>query len=143
MINWIVWNRTILTFNCVWIKKKLCLYQTGLFEINLFICIKMDLALITYKGWCTIKPNQNLRNIHLWISWLRLRQHLKFLNTKLYILAEFNITNFCNFSFLSWIPVSVWFDLVVWGLWHINLCRLFNAKSIFIQIISSISNNSV
>ena len=30
-----------------------------------------------------------------------------------------------------------------WVLWHINLCRLFNAKSIFIQIISSISNNSV
>ena len=32
---------------------------------------------------------------------------------------------------------------VVWGLWHINLCRLFIVKSIFIQIISSISNNSV
>ena len=32
---------------------------------------------------------------------------------------------------------------VGWFLWHINLCRLFNAKSIFIQIISSISNNSV
>ena len=31
----------------------------------------------------------------------------------------------------------------VWVLWHINLCKLFNAKSIFIQIISSISNNSV
>ena len=31
----------------------------------------------------------------------------------------------------------------VWVLWHINLCRLFNAKSIFIQINSSISNNSV
>ena len=28
-------------------------------------------------------------------------------------------------------------------LWHINFCRLFNAKCIFIQIISSISNNSV
>ena len=27
-------------------------------------------------------------------------------------------------------------------LWHINFCRLFNAKSIFMQIISSISNNS-
>ena len=40
----------------------------------------------------------------------------------------------------------VWPDiglLVVWFLWHINLCRLFNAKSIFKQIISSISNNSV
>ena len=32
---------------------------------------------------------------------------------------------------------------VVWFLWHINLCRLFKAKSIFIQIISSISNNSI
>ena len=33
--------------------------------------------------------------------------------------------------------------LVVWVLQHINLCRLFNAKLIFIQIISSILNNSV
>ena len=33
--------------------------------------------------------------------------------------------------------------LVVWVLWNNNLCRLFNAKSIFIQIFSSISNNSV
>ena len=24
-----------------------------------------------------------------------------------------------------------WFDLVCWVLWHINLCRLFNAKPIF------------
>ena len=33
--------------------------------------------------------------------------------------------------------------LVVWVLWHISLCRLFNAKSIFRGIISSISNNLV
>ena len=33
--------------------------------------------------------------------------------------------------------------LVVWVLWHINLCRLCNAKYIFIQIISSILKNSV
>ena len=33
--------------------------------------------------------------------------------------------------------------LVGWVLWHINLCRLLNAKSIIIQIICSISNNSV
>ena len=25
----------------------------------------------------------------------------------------------------------VWFGLVCWVLWHINLCRLFNPKSIF------------
>ena len=29
------------------------------------------------------------------------------------------------------------------GLWHINLCRFFNAKSIFMLIVSSISNNTV
>ena len=34
--------------------------------------------------------------------------------------------------------VNVWFGLV---LWHINHCRLFNVKSIFIHINSSISNN--
>ena len=38
--------------------KKLYLHKTELFEIELFICIKMNLALITYNGWCTIKPNQ-------------------------------------------------------------------------------------
>ena len=41
------------------------------------------------------------------------------------------------------LTVSLKSDLVVWVLWHINLCRLFNAKSIFIQINSSISNISV
>ena len=31
---------------------------------------------------------------------------------------------------------NIWLvGLVVWVLWHINLCRLFNAKSIFIQIV--------
>ena len=33
--------------------------------------------------------------------------------------------------------------LVGWFLWHIDLCWLFNAKSIFIQMNSSISNISV
>ena len=33
--------------------------------------------------------------------------------------------------------------LVGWVLWHINLCRLFNTKSIFMQIVSYISNNLV
>ena len=33
--------------------------------------------------------------------------------------------------------------LFIYVSWHINLCRLFNAKSIFIQISCSFSNNSV
>ena len=31
-------------------------------------------------------------------------------------------------------------SLLAWDLWHINLSRLSNAKSIFIKIISFISN---
>ena len=52
MLNWIFWNRTVFDINAMnlsWAES---------FEIELFICIKMDLALITYIGWCAIKPNQ-------------------------------------------------------------------------------------
>ena len=31
-----------------------------MFEIKLLICIKMDLALIIYNGWCAMKPNQTI-----------------------------------------------------------------------------------
>ena len=37
----------------------------------------------------------------------------------------------------------IWVGWLVGVLWHINLCKLFNTKSIFIQIVSSISTNSV
>ena len=50
MLNWNVWNRSVFDIEPVY------------FKIELFICIKMDLALITYNGWCAIKPNQtNMR----------------------------------------------------------------------------------
>ena len=51
---------------------------------------------------------------------------------------ESPLTKVANFTFLfySWLV-----GLLV--LWHINLCRLFNAKSIFMQIIRSIENSSV
>ena len=52
MLNWIVWNRTVFDIETVYICK------TELSEIELFICIKMDLAWITYIGCCTIKRNQ-------------------------------------------------------------------------------------
>ena len=32
--------------------------------------------------------------------------------------------------------------IVGWVLWHINLCRLFNTKTIFMQIVSSVLNDS-
>ena len=54
------------------------------------------------------------------------------------------VTNFTYLQIGCWEKtrrISWW--LFSWVLWHINLCRLFNTKSIFIQIINSISNNSV
>ena len=39
--------------------------------------------------------------------------------------------------------VCLFVCLFVWVLRHINLCKLFNAKSVFTQTNSSISNNSV
>ena len=76
MLNWIVWNRTVLTFNYVLMvdglfeielflhltvcKQNLYLCYAKLFEIELFICIKMDLALNNLQ-WLTChktKANQ-------------------------------------------------------------------------------------
>ena len=57
--------------------------------------------------------------------------------TEKYLLDEVGwlVSLFNGISTFGWLVGSF--------LWHINLCRLFNAKSIFIQIVSSISNNSV
>ena len=79
-------------------------------------------------------------------------------NTIGHILYAFSYTFIILYLFIMWAPKScamilksnimaqmyfilIW--LVAWVLSHINLCRLFNAKSIFIQIVCSISNNSV
>ena len=74
--------------------------------------------------------------------------------TSLFITIVVNLihTLICTFAF-SWTRLisdclgmeSFWeiHWLVVGVLWHINLCWLFNTKSIFMQIIGSISNNSI
>ena len=38
---------------------------------------------------------------------------------------------FGKFIELPYFPSLVWFRLICWVLWHINLYRLFNAKAIF------------
>ena len=44
MLKWIVWNGTVLIFKLRTHAKLICL-KTEYFEIEQFICIKMDLAL--------------------------------------------------------------------------------------------------
>ena len=54
----------------------------------------------------------------------------KVLDNKLEV-NEFQLVITFIFAQIPWL-------LVGWVLWHINLYRLFNAKSIFMQIVSSI-----
>ena len=49
--------------------------------------------------------------------------HLKIVNNIFFFIFEGGLI----ILFRGW--------LVVWALWHINLCRLFNAKSIFMKIV--------
>ena len=37
--------------------------------------------------------------------------------------------------YIYYIYIYIYLRLVGWDLWHINLCRLFNAKSIFMKIV--------
>ena len=61
-----------------------------MFKIELFICIKMDLALITYNGWCAIKPNQ------IWL----LDKVIRFddVTNQLYLQAQTNSCVFFNIN---------------------------------------------
>ena len=69
--------------------------------------------------------------IYIWTS------HVHFAYSCIWL--WYNILNKKLGRLLMWRPGHV----CCLDLWHINLCRLFNAKSIFIKIKSSISNNSV
>ena len=66
----------------------------------------------------------------------------KFSCSSLILFFTFSFNSVCLMVFTPNSPR--WFVcLFVLVLWHFNLCRLFNAKCRFIQINSSISNNSV
>ena len=55
MLNWIAWNGTVWHWNCV------LLLNWFIWNRTVFM-YKMNLALINYNGWCTIKPNQTKPN---------------------------------------------------------------------------------
>ena len=50
--------------------------------------------------------------------------------------------NTCIYTYTR-IYKRIYIYIVSCILWHIILCRLFNARSILMQIFSTISNNSV
>ena len=82
-------------------------------------------ALIFWFRFKVVNLGFNLRSKFLGLAWKQVRNDLE-------ISTHFGLRSGITSWLVGW-----------WILWHINLCRLFNAKSIFLQIVSSISNNSV
>ena len=152
MLNIIVGNKTVWSFNCVY-------YLQTVFTNYIFnIYVKIDLSwnstesLICHKNkptnQLTNQPANQLTNYQLvnLQCWHKLRYSLNKLENKLIhtlgiVSRSASVSN--NFQRVSrkQIEYQSWsFGLV---LWHINHCWLFIAKSIFTHINSSISNNSV
>ena len=60
MINWIVWSRTVFDIETVHMLNWIVWNGTVL-------CLKKNLASISYNGWCVAKPN--LDYLH-WMGWI-------------------------------------------------------------------------
>ena len=106
-----------------------------LFEILLL----GNLRLIAKKILHFFLNNENLSNqwVHLLKYYFKCEPKKKIVKRKKYVYYPYFlfIVPTYNVSFLKGLAVRV--------LWHINLCRLFNAKSILIQMHNSISSYSV
>ena len=57
MLNWITWNRTVLTFNCVWIKSILILNWFVWIRTVWLNWIAWNRNVFTIKLWTHAKPN--------------------------------------------------------------------------------------
>ena len=95
----------------------------------------------SYKSYqslaLSISPLTYSKSRTVLATWLKLSNESSTPRLTLRSIAFYHIAVFFNVLKNSGLN---WFGLV---LWHINHCRLFNAKSIFIHINSSISKNSV
>ena len=90
-----------------------------------------------YTTQCLNSRLQSICMMFLWISLGVIPFFCKhFMNVHPTVLSIFRFVTHCS-PFYRPPPAqelrgdSDWFGLVCWVLWHINLCRLFNAKSIF------------
>ena len=97
-------------------------HSTRLIYIYIYIYIYIDIYIIIYKCFSLLTY---LCLLCFFVSLIK------------------GILNFMNYFMLKivmWNNDLLWFHLI---LWHINHCRSFDAKPIFIHINSSMSNNSV
>ena len=111
-----------------------------MFEIELFICIKMDFALITYNGWFTMKTNQTklivsfslanslvdqIYNMTVFRVDTSSKMQGRWNDTKLYLMVRFNNRKSriptTTRLILTWNSVSV---SLIYG-WNRSVLKLF------------------
>ena len=149
-LYFLVWNKFLLNDFCF---RKWFLFLLSP-EFNSFKLKIIQTKWILLSKWIFInkittrdnkKKNQDLRDWVIAFNNISIRLVLfdaYTLNIYIYIYCTVVSSEFFAHSYFitSWL---VGWLVRLFVLWHINLCRLFNAKSISMQIISSISNNSV
>ena len=52
-----------------------------------------------------------------------------------FLVPEEGLDGVFDHNMRLWFELYIYWMLVGWVLWHINVCRLFNAKSIFMKIV--------
>ena len=101
-----LWHYTIYIYTYIYIYKRTI--QNWCLNLWLEICNGADKIWILYQYLARLLANPFM----IW-------------GCDIYPSIIFGVWN--QFMIFGW--------LVVWVLWHINLCRLFNAKSIFMKIV--------
>ena len=71
--------------------------------------------------------------IFIYIFFISLKFIINCFETATYV--ESDRMSSCLYTLFLFNLIAKWFGLVFWVVWHINLCRLFNAKSIFMKIV--------
>ena len=145
-------------------KRPKFFFKKSLIVLFFFVCVSLFNGISTFMSY--LIPKSSLRKYYLIYSWRNKRFHTfpKGISAKVNVIKRlaFELTYYdvavqqvkhyvvtgtpLIFGFVLWKNIlTLWLPalLFVWVLWHINLCSLFNAKSIFIQIKFSISNSSV
>ena len=87
-----------------------------------------------------VEIDYHLFQLGIWItsfrSFILMRENSYLLILTFFILYFWVIHSFQGGMGLTAFSVCVWvIRLFVWVLWYINLCRLFNTKSIFMKIV--------
>ena len=102
----------------------MCVYMNDRLYVWVFAFIKSALKILA----TTCRIDERKSQVFPFESISRLSASL-FMTSSEKSFLDCRRNDFLAVGEMNWMTEN-WFGLVCWVLWHINLCRLFNAKSI-------------